>query len=127
MSTFKVSTTRQPGSHSRYHVLEALEDASQPPVPPPASDPSPGEVAASVNFEIVAEVVESLIIMAPAERAAVAKELAEYDRDLSDQFAGMLLDAGYEHSHAATLKRMVTSALTVEPLGVGDYVEEMDD
>lgn len=114
-------------TESRYKVLERLEITSAPPVPPPASDPFPGEVAASVNFEIVAEVAESMIIMSPAERAAVAKELAEYDRDLSDQFAGMLLDAGYEHSHAATLKRMVASALTVEPLAVGDYVEEMDD
>lgn len=117
---------------TRYEQLERLEKASQPPAPRQPSDPHLGATVA--NYEAVAEVVELIIGMTDQERAKVAQELAEHDGLLADTLASMLLDAVYDckdvwglEPAGGKLERTIRSALTVEPVAVGDYVEELDD
>lgn len=106
---------------SRYHALEALEDASQPPAPPPASDPHPGTTAA--NFEIIAETVELIISMTTGERQTVARELAEHDWEMADAFAAMILDAGYDAKKVWGIADRVGHA----EVTLADYVAGMVD
>lgn len=64
------------------------------------------------SLRAIAAVVEVLLLLTPAERATVARELAEADHAF--EFGSMLFDAGYEHAQRMAVQRMVRSALTVE-------------
>jgi len=59
---------------------------------------------------IIAEIVESLLLLTPAERATVAKELAEADAALAEDFAAMITIG----CQAVRLKRMLKSVFDVE-------------
>lgn len=61
----------------------------------------------------IAEIVASLLIIAPEERAEVAIAMATQDHVKAGRFAGMLLDACYDQRQREALQRMVRSALTV--------------
>lgn len=61
----------------------------------------------------IAEIVASLLIIAPEERTEVATALAAQDSTTASDFASRLLNACYEKRQRAALQRMVRSALTV--------------
>ena len=68
------------------------------------------DIANDTSLRIIAEIVESLLILTPAERGTVAKELAEAVPALADEFAVMLT----RHATAVRLKRMLRGIFDVD-------------
>ena len=66
----------------------------------------------NTSLRIIAEIVESLLILTPAERGTVAKELAEADAVKADEFAVQLLasvDAVEDARYVRMWKRIIAS------------------
>lgn len=68
------------------------------------------DMDADTSLRIIAEIVESLLILTPAERGTVAKELAEADAAQADEFAMMLT----RQATAVRLKRMLRGIFDVD-------------
>lgn len=68
------------------------------------------DIANDTSLRIIAEIVESLLILTPAERGTVAKELAEADAVKADEFAVMLT----RQATAVRLKRMLRGIFDVD-------------
>lgn len=68
------------------------------------------DMDADTSLRIIAEIVESLLILTPAERGTVAKELAEADAVKADEFAVMLT----RQATAVRLKRMLRGFFDVD-------------
>ncbi len=69
-------------------------------------------IAPDTSLRIIAEIVESLLILTPAERGTVAKELAEADAVKADEFAVQLLasvDAVEDSRYVRMWKRIIAS------------------
>jgi len=62
------------------------------------------------SLRIIAEIVEGLLMLTPAERGTVAKEFAEADPALADEFATMI----ERQCQAARLRRMLKSIFDVD-------------
>ena len=87
---------------------EAL-DPAQSATPAQSADKQP---TADTSLRIIAEIVESLLMLAPAERGTVAKELAEADAAQADEFAVQLLasvDAVEDSRYVRMWKRIIAS------------------
>ena len=70
------------------------------------------DMDADTSLRIIAEIVESLLILTPAERGTVAKELAEADAVKADEFAVQLLasvDAVEDARYVRMWKRIIAS------------------
>ncbi len=77
-----------------------------------ALDPAQSASAPDTSLRIIAEIVESLLMLAPAERGTVAKELAEADAAQADEFAVQLLasvDAVEDSRYVRIWKRIIAS------------------
>lgn len=77
-----------------------------------ALDPAQSASAPETSLRIIAEIVESLLILTPADRATVAKELAEADAERADEFAVQLLasvDAVEDARYVRMWKRIIAS------------------
>lgn len=68
------------------------------------------DMASETSLRIIAEIVESLLLLTPAERGTVAKELAEADPALADEFAVMLT----RQATAVRLRRMLRGIFDVD-------------
>ena len=68
------------------------------------------DMDADTSLRIIAEIVESLLILTPAERGTVAKELAEADAVKADEFAVMLT----RQATAVRLRRMLRGIFDVD-------------
>ena len=68
------------------------------------------DIANDTSLRIIAEIVESLIVLTPAERGTVAKELAEADPAMADEFAVMLT----RQATAVRLKKMLRGIFDVD-------------
>ena len=68
------------------------------------------DIANDTSLRIIAEIVESLLLLTPAERGTVAKELAEADAERADEFAMMLT----RQATAVRLKRMLRGIFDVD-------------
>lgn len=68
------------------------------------------DMDADTSLRIIAEIVESLLILTPAERGTVAKELAEADAAQADEFAVMLT----RQATAVRLRRMLRGIFDVD-------------
>ena len=75
-----------------------------------ALEPAQSASAPETSLRIIAEIVESLLILTPAERGTVAKELAEADAAQADEFAVMLT----RQATAVRLKRMLRGIFDVD-------------
>lgn len=77
-----------------------------------ALEPAQSASAPETSLRIIAEIVESLLILTPAERGTVAKELAEADAAQADEFAVQLLasvDAVEDSRYVRMWKRIIAS------------------
>ena len=68
------------------------------------------DIANDTSLRIIAEIVESLLLLTPADRATVAKELAEADAAQAEEFAVMLT----RQATAVRLKRMLRGVFDVD-------------
>ena len=75
-----------------------------------ALDPAQSASAPETSLRIIAEIVESLLLLTPAERGTVAKELAEADAAQAEEFAVMLT----RQATAVRLKRMLRGVFDVD-------------
>ena len=75
-----------------------------------ALEPAQSASAPETSLRIIAEIVESLLMLTPAERGTVAKELAEADAERADEFAMMLT----RQATAVRLKRMLRGIFDVD-------------
>lgn len=85
---------------------EAL-DPAQSATPAQSADKQP---TADTSLRIIAEIVESLLLLTPAERSTVAKEMAEADAVKADEFAVMLT----RQATAVRLRRMLRGIFDVD-------------